>query len=58
MGKIGDFYTHRSDQEGGSKDIFLARRTLEETSLKRHTIFRMYTIKVRVRASIRVRGEK
>ena len=23
MGKIGDFYTHRSDQEGGSRDIFL-----------------------------------
>ena len=23
VGKIGDFYTRRSDQEGGSKDIFL-----------------------------------
>ena len=22
VGKIGDFYTHRSDQEGGSRDIF------------------------------------
>ena len=56
--RLASVFIHVDRIKRVDRKTSLSRRTLEETRKHTHTIFRMYTIKVRVRASIRVRGEK